>query len=637
MKKRSIRLIISCLTVVLSFTNVVWAQNKWLKSEEYLSIQEQSYNLIKTLEDLLNNIVVENQIGSISEYYRHGSPNQIFQNNAVLVINDIKPKSKSYLSIEISSYLNHWYNHLKNNDSHSGGEFRITIENIFISPVFLDGKEALSKVYYNKIFHSTGHTDTLSKFAIIRSSMQNNDWVSLISGIDLVNEKVEINEEGTVKKLQSVRNELGVLTETIKKDSTIISYKNFWKYITPYYSRTQYSNKLNSVYYFDKGLYLCKAGNYNVEIKKDSMSIVSPQLSGIFHNTGFKLENETKGFDVSLKGDNHLKVIYPGFFDFLMNSGVAGINSKEDGLALYTSNSSDSLALNTANALQIIEQSNSVIEVTNPNYKLDFYLYEDRIELDQDFSITTKHILTSNTKLHNMELIRYESESGEESFYIDKNEVTVAEFAKFVNATGYLTEVEKRGWSFVVKMGFDAGKKYTHSGDLGISKHLKLEKGYSVNWRCDEFGKLINLKSQDSSRPVIHVNYYDALNYCLWAGKQLPNRKEMLIAADDILSNGNFRDYVMYSENSGGKINLVRQKLESKLYIWDILGNVYEWCDDWACDENVQSCNLKYVFGGFWGSPPFELTINKENEVASTGSSLIGFRGVIRKLSDANN
>lgn len=616
------------------FINAGIAQDKWLNSEEYLSIQKQSYNAMKSLEDLLNNIVLENQLGGITDYYEFGSPQQIFQDGAVIVVNDIKPKAKSYLTIEINSYLNQWYNHMKNVNSPGDTSFRISIENIFLSPVFLDGMEALSKVYYMKLFHYRSHTDTLQKFAIIRSSMQQNKWYSLISGIDLVNEKVMISEDGAVKKLQSVRGELGVLTETIKQDSTIISYNNFRKYITPYYTRTMYKDQHKSVYYFDRNLYICDVGNYNLEIKEDSMSICTTEITGIFHDAGFGVFNLNKGYEVSLFGDNKLQVAYPGFFNFLMNHGVATVSNQQNDLILNVSSNTDSLILNTSkDTFQVIEHEDAVIEVSNQNYRLDFHLREDRIEIKPEFSEKINYILTSNTKLQNMELIKYQSEEGTiESFYIDKNEVTVSEFAKFVKATGYLTEVEKRGWSFVVEEGFDAGRKYTQSEETGISRHLKLEKGFSVNWKCDEYGKMLNLISQDTSRPVIHVNYFDALQYCLWAGKQLPYRKEMNAAAKDLLTNSTFRNYVMFSENSGGKVNLVRQKLESEARIWDILGNVYEWCSDWDCDGNKQSCKFKYVYGGYWDSPESELSINKEKEVASSGSSLIGFRGVIRKV-----
>ena len=77
-----------------------------------------------------------------------------------------------------------------------------------------------------------------------------------------------------------------------------------------------------------------------------------------------------------------------------------------------------------------------------------------------------------------------------DSFYIGKNEVTVGEFGKFVNATGYKTTAETDGGADV----FD-GTRMVHDS--------------SACWRK------VNFK-QNNDHPVIFISWYDAVAYCNW-------------------------------------------------------------------------------------------------------------------------
>jgi formylglycine-generating enzyme required for sulfatase activity len=97
-------------------------------------------------------------------------------------------------------------------------------------------------------------------------------------------------------------------------------------------------------------------------------------------------------------------------------------------------------------------------------------------------------------------------------FEIGKYEVTVEQFRKFVEATGYKTDAEKQGWSW----------RYYVVGLEG-----KQEKIVGLNWRHGS----MTFRLAQNRHPVAHISWWDADAFCKWVGGRLPTKAEWEHAA----------------------------------------------------------------------------------------------------------
>lgn len=165
-------------------------------------------------------------------------------------------------------------------------------------------------------------------------------------------------------------------------------------------------------------------------------------------------------------------------------------------------------------------------------------------------------------------------------YWIDRHEVTVGEFAKFVEATGYKTESELLGWSGV----FDP-------------KQQSWTKGDGANWR-HPFGPQSTARPDE---PVVHVSFADATAYAKWAGKRLPTEAEFEFAArgglegktyawgDELRPGGKHYSNIwqgtfpQHDEAKDGFNGLapVTSFPANGYGLHNMTGNVWEWCADW--------------------------------------------------------
>ncbi len=171
------------------------------------------------------------------------------------------------------------------------------------------------------------------------------------------------------------------------------------------------------------------------------------------------------------------------------------------------------------------------------------------------------------------------------AFYIDRTEVTNAQFAAFVRATGYVTEAERGAGGAVFRAGAARGALAWWSEVQGATWQHPAGPGSDLR------GK--------QSHPVVQVSYADAHAYATWLGRALPSEHEWEYAAraqatDEALERaprdahgkptanfwqGAFPDRDEAEDGFAGTAP-VGCFAPSALGLHDMLGNVWEWTRD---------------------------------------------------------
>ena len=225
------------------------------------------------------------------------------------------------------------------------------------------------------------------------------------------------------------------------------------------------------------------------------------------------------------------------------------------------------------------------------------------------------------------------------SFYMGKNLVTVEEYRRFVNASGYITEAERGNGGAVIT-----------DGQWGMKD--------DANWKNPYM-------NQEDNHPVLFVSWYDAVWYCNWLSQQEGLTPAYTINGTDVTWNRNTNGYRLPTEaeweyacragtttaySTGDSITTSQANFDGQRQgttpvgsfepnpwgLFDMHGNVVEWCWDWYEEypSEAQTDPIgasfgsgRVIRGGSWHTTPALVrSAFRTSFFPSGGSFSIGFR-----------
>ena len=193
-----------------------------------------------------------------------------------------------------------------------------------------------------------------------------------------------------------------------------------------------------------------------------------------------------------------------------------------------------------------------------------------------------------------------------DGFEIDAFAVSNARFKAFVAATGYVTEAERFGWSIVFSGFVDDPDHRLRT--LPASPWWK--QVFGACWHAPE-GSASSIDGREN-HPAVHISYADAQAYCAWSAARLPTEAEWECAArgglvqqrypwgNDLTPDGQHRCNIWQgtfprenlAEDGYAGTAPVDVYQANGFGLHNVVGNTWEWCQDWFSPDHHARASL---------------------------------------------
>ncbi len=203
-----------------------------------------------------------------------------------------------------------------------------------------------------------------------------------------------------------------------------------------------------------------------------------------------------------------------------------------------------------------------------------------------------------------------------DAFDLAPETVTNAQFGKFVAATGYRTEAEGFGWSFVFAGFLPGGFAQTRA----VAAAPWWRQVFGAYWNHPE-GPGSDVQTR-ANHPVTHVSWNDAMAFCDWTGTRLPTEAEWEFAArggqeashfpwgDQLIPDGKHHMNVWQgtfpekNRTADGYAGTAPANAYGPhgFGLFNMTGNVWEWCADWFDSDYYRHSPLENPAGAESGT-----------------------------------